>query len=131
MESVDLARRVVACLRWRWMDGMRALDGDRKCGFRLTENSGLPGHPDPVVDDSWTPDLSDPATLGCLLALVREAWGPHAETGWDGSEHESEWSVRLVDYTERDGVWYLSGCRHIGVGATEAAALIAALEAAP
>lgn len=21
------------------------------------------------------PDLSDPATLGCLLALVREAWG--------------------------------------------------------
>jgi hypothetical protein len=30
----------------------------------------------PTSDPDWLPDLDDPATLGCLLTLVREAWGP-------------------------------------------------------
>src|SRR3990167_6357834 len=140
MESVDLARRVVACLRWRWMDGMRALDGDRKCGFRLTENSGLPGHPDPVVDDSWTPDLSDPATLGCVLALVREAYGPSGPVlAWVAASlrlsscdvgRPRTWSVYLgmeaLVGPEMDGYPLL-----IGSAPTEAEALVLALEAAP
>jgi len=129
MESVDLARRVVACLRWRWMDGMRALDGDRKCGFRLTENSGLPGHPDPVVDDSWTPDLSDPATLGCLLALVREAWGaPRAlvRLSADGVRFHIFDVDRVGGINEGNWRGWLSEDYP-----SEAAALIAALEAAP
>jgi hypothetical protein len=65
------------------------------------------------------PDLSDPATLGCLLALVREAWGA-------GS------------YLLPDGGWYVKGARlkggdtiNLGIRATtEAEALVAALEAA-
>jgi hypothetical protein len=52
MTLEDLGRRAVACKHWRWMDGMVTF------GF--------------VGED--VPDLSDPATLGCLLALVREAW---------------------------------------------------------
>jgi hypothetical protein len=62
------------------------------------------------------PDLSDPATLGCLLALVRKALGDPfvylaPADGW------------FVGRGARDGV--------IAEGATEAEALVVALEGAP
>jgi hypothetical protein len=74
------------------------------------------------------PDITDPATLGCLLALVREAFpGCHAEPNgapeWDG-----------YDEAERDNWWAVFTCgphRLMANGATEAEALVAALEAAP
>jgi hypothetical protein len=122
-EQIALARRAVACKGWRWMDGMRALDGDGACGFRLTENSGLPGHPEPVVDDAWLPDLTDSATLGCLLALVREAWkGYRLWLEWndEGQNYQLAW-WREFDKGSHQHVW----------GVTEAEALVAALEAAP
>jgi len=73
-------------------------------------------------DNGALPDLTDPATLGCLLALVREAWGRprigvYPFTTFD---HTEVWGT-IDDY--RDGVRTR--------GATEAAALVAALEAAP
>ena len=65
------------------------------------------------------PDLDSPATLGCLLAMVREAWG-------DPTAHLAPvncppaWRLWLeLDYAK----WW--------DGHTEAEALIAALEAAP
>ena len=58
------------------------------------------------------PDLADPATLGCLLALVREAWGSEREV--------CEWS-------HVHSRWMFLG----ETGETEAEALIAALEATP
>ena len=64
------------------------------------------------------PDLADPATRGCLLALVREAWGdpmPMVDTLGAGPY----WSV-----------WSGHVCRARGC-ATEAEALVVALEAAP
>jgi hypothetical protein len=80
--------------------------------FRHTEQSSEPY-------EGTRPDLSDPATLGCLLALVREAWGQGV-------------------YLLPDGGWYVKGARlqdgaSIGLGicaTTEAEALVAALEAA-
>ena len=65
------------------------------------------------------PDWTDPATLGALLGLVRERWG--------------DWSIVPVPGF---GAWGLGrlcsgGLFSLGcVGATEAEALIAALEAA-
>jgi hypothetical protein len=62
------------------------------------------------------PDLGDPATVGCLAVLVREAW------------NEPELSPTYYD----DGTWCVGwpdSLRHRQP--SEAAALIAALEAAP
>ena len=64
----------------------------------------------------WLPDLTDPATLGCLLALVREAW----------------WGADIFGlHYHCDGAWCVEiNDRHF-YGDSMAAALVAALEAAP
>ena len=74
-KTQNLARRAVACEGWRWMEGMSTTEGDivvgvgddtitlRDDGVMHAEHSGV------------LPDLNDPATLGCLLELVREALG--------------------------------------------------------
>lgn len=139
--SEDLARRAVACKHWRWMPGMVALDStaeehpgrvidDRKS--LVYEDADGAIH-EGVVSRSDLPDLSDPATLGCLLALVRKAVEPNRAPG--------DWPMVCT---------YQSPAKKWGVGAwlnesgkatfaalvlptydTEAAALVAALEAAP
>jgi hypothetical protein len=70
--------------------------------------------------DGLLPDLSDPATVGCLLALVREAWN------------------NLDLHVQRDGRFFVvnptpKGSPFYGDidAPTEAAVLVAALEAAP
>jgi|DEB19_MinimDraft_3_1074340.scaffolds.fasta_scaffold23477_2 hypothetical protein len=110
-----LARRAVACRGWRWMPGM-LLSSPRSWGLRIVTGP-IEEHADAA------PVLTDPATLGCLLALVREAWG----------------DPYLIATKERGSCWIIAihlcdamlvGGRYIR-GATEIEALIAALEAAP
>lgn len=116
-----LARRAVACRHWRWMPGMVTETGIRV--LRRDDDGYTIGYGPRTsycimeVTRDAIPSLTDPATLGCLLALVREAWGrPHA----------------FVEYTKwLEPPFYCNVKKRGFVGATEASALVAALEAAP
>ena len=79
---IELAKRAVACKPWFWIGGMLTV-----CGVRVIEGryDYLIGHRQGATKDGggWVdtgdaigflPDLTDPATIGCLLALVREVW---------------------------------------------------------
>lgn len=148
----DLCRRLFATRHWRWVPGMA-------CGWKNTEgeervvsvnvsektymianllNTALPIW----EENAWTlsrfPHLSDPATLGCILALVREAWHSpalHTRLGVDG------WEVRDTYTTVVDGKpttivcgldWKSRGgaIDPNGAHGSEIEALVAALEAA-
>ena len=113
-EQIALGRRAVACKGFRWMGGMKVVDG-----FRVAESVV------PMMFPVDTPDLTDPATLGCLLALVREAWGDPT-------------IVTAATLESDDSRCWITDCwnPHSPVSAlitcpTEAHALVAALEAAP
>lgn len=81
MTNEKLAERAVACKHWRWMPGMRALDStdeehpaqviDHRRSVVYEDNDGAIH--EGVLSRSDAPDLNDPATLGCLMALVRKA----------------------------------------------------------
>lgn len=113
-----LARRAVACRGWRWMPGMLCADGTRLCRYDGRQRWTAVKGGIKVYVWAGIPDLTDPATLGCLLALVREAWGdPLAYT----MAYCGRWTLCSDRDEEIDP----------GDGPTEAEALIAALEAAP
>lgn len=151
-DLIKLARRAVACKGFRWLPGMRTVDAmrvihdpdrwpDRPCAIR--EGGWVDtAPPRPLGDD--LPDLTDPATIGCLLALVREAWGQPemccqrsiapglgvylalVREAWGqddlgASRYRERWCVEV---TPPEGLHYV-------YGASEAEALAAALEGAP
>lgn len=110
-EIIAIGRRAVACKGWRWMPGMADL-----WGGRMREGDG--------IDRLHAlPDLTDAATLGCLLALVREAWGDASAYCYRGGGDEltGTWHVTIDQRTHRVS----------RRGKSEAESLVATLEAAP
>lgn len=72
-DQIDLARRLVACRGWRWMPGMLWSIGPQPGWVRASTGRVLSAHEDggPVgAPRSCLPDLTDPATAGCLLAML-------------------------------------------------------------
>ena len=84
IDEIEAAVKLLECKRFRWICGMRTACGVRvKKGWQI--DTWLPSF---HVDDSPVADLSDPATKGCLLMLVREvsedksAYCCRFEEGW-------------------------------------------------
>jgi hypothetical protein len=117
-EQIVLGRRAVACKDWRWMSGMATAEGHRVV---LVDDDVLwmvyneEGKCKPGCVEDFVPDLSDAATMGGLLALVREA---HFTAG-------------LVPLNMRDDEWQVLLPDGYVLGTSEAEALVAALKAAP
>ena len=123
----ELARRLMSCPGWRWTGGMRCKDS----GWRWRDGYlfAMDGTGDFIETPGGSvPNLRDPATLGCLLALVREAWGrPALAASPAGAPDGSvSWCVEALDPDDGDGYHALTPRR-----ATEAEALVDALEEAP
>ena len=146
--SLDLARRAVACRKWRWMPGMldaargrvaevvdiEDMHDGRERQMALVVPSEGPqrvGPPRAVrsyfIEQLDAPDLDDPATLGCLEnALVPEAWGGDVFVSVD-THRVPDGRIRTVVIIDSDGE------QDPGEWAawSKAEALVAALEAAP
>lgn len=120
--SVELAKRAVACKGFRWMAGMLIADHGAGIRFCWQEDGVLHGAANEggawmrVRADRALPDLDDPATQGCILALVREACGCR-------DLHPVQFTGSLA------GRWHVFG--RTGWCNSYVEALIAALEAAP
>lgn len=118
------ARRLVAHPRFEWLAGTAWLrlpsgapdDGDDYGRISdLGEDRAAIAYAKAYGRDVYIPDPNDHGTLGCLLALVREAWGQ------DGGTYRT--SIGWRHYSP-NGILR-------GSGPTEFEALVAALEAAP
>lgn len=144
-DQIDIARRAVACKHWHWLPGMRAIgkypnnpvrihnfgenvqdldDMEAADTFLRWQQPII--HGDCGYDGPYLPDLSDPATLGCVLALVRDAWGdPRLVAIYCEPAHPGQsegWAVQAADNRLP-----VAGGDH----AREAEALVIALERAP
>lgn len=107
-EKRELANRAVDCDGWEWMPGMLTLpcQGGHVQRFRwleygwhlvsgnVSDAAQLLRKIDGSLDFGALPDFSDPATLGCLLELVRRAHKsvlmPH------GTPEQMVWMLELA-----------------------------------
>lgn len=101
----ELGERAVACEGWRWMSGMR-LRREGECRVVRLFDKGVSAFysvAEPLevsrslVVELGIPDLTDPATIGCLEHLVLMAC--HSIT--THKTHEG-WTVEIDDGLVRD-----------------------------
>ena len=126
-DMIALGRRAAACREWRWMSGMLmildpSLPWDQRRVMRYSEDVRAALGDDRLSPRAWAdgtapvPDLHDPATLGCILALVRRVYA-----------HEGD----AYTYPASGGWHVIVRGRVVATGDIEAEALVAALEGAP
>ena len=154
-ELNDRWDRLIELGKARWLRGMRGHDRRRYftviaddsdeyfwVRFDVVDRQGRREHcfsRRPRENPPIVPDLTDPATLGCLLGQARKAWSSSDMTlkrGWCFTAKAWVWSVRteprpleaLGEQPGHPSEWRTMSC---GGGETEAEALVAALEAAP
>jgi hypothetical protein len=154
-DLIKLSRRAVACRGWRWMGGMLRCSPVLEKAYFKWEPDVMPTErvrdEDPFTDadqrwsnasNAWVqmlPDLADAATIGCLLALVREAW--RCPTVYVRQSTTRRVSDGVLAWEICDLWLDAEACRALGVPregsvgswghGSEAEALVAALESAP
>ena len=117
IDMEELAKRAVACKAWRWMQGMRSTETTLWCGHSWSDGrQSWEGDTEDAL-----PDLTDPATLGCLLHLVREGWGD--DGAYTKRVYRSGGYVEWICYAP--SIRYPAKMAH---GQSEAECLVAALE---
>jgi hypothetical protein len=143
-ETIELARRAVASPHWRWMPGMLLFCPESGACYRAT--NGVPAWDHGIyqtggMSEDWqaapdnvVPGLTDPATRGCLLALVREALSEPLACVEVRQPGDTGYRAILRVPVGSEG-WRVVGWQWWGTSRCpamlEAAALVAALEAAP
>lgn len=125
-DPMVLARRAVESEHFRWMAGMLIMDNGAGVRFCWEDNDYLHGCAE--EGKSWMrlskkkerlPDVRDPATMGCLLALAREAWKTPVLQVSPSLPDGKVWSCYVND--DEDHLYRMP---------TEVAAIIAALDRA-
>jgi hypothetical protein len=96
-EALDtLAKRVTACKQWRWMPGMLCIwpNGDewRVGQIKIADEDGETCSHLRILDTA-SPNLEDPATIGCLEALVMGAYDDRIVISRRG---KAQWSVHTI-----------------------------------
>ena len=111
----EWGRLAVSLPGWRWMPGMLQWRTGPWMGSRRSVDSDYfdTGHEARVMGGDTWPDPDDPATEGCLLALL----GARAVDVVCPAANGGRWAVSV------------SGPHHIGIGSTLGRACIAAAEA--
>lgn len=161
-DYTDLGKRLVQCKGFRWMPGMYALRTTHTGEFTgvrffgnvdfspeaasvsvVTDRQGVrlvaSGH---VVVDGWfradtlIPDLRDDATKGCVMHLIREAWGttahfvrPSPEILEEAGFTDYGWAL-ATGLSSRPLLLDIPSRRCL-LGKTEEEAMVVAMEAAP
>lgn len=111
--QLDLARRLVAHPKFRWVEGMLAQEAGNTAAGRVTSYlPSAPGGPKIAVargvmgaDEEWycadaLPDLSDYATAAILLRMAMEAQEPEAVAGRLAYYSPALWNVGVEENPE-------------------------------
>ena len=124
------AERLITLPGFKWMPGMLVANDGHRPRYIRTYDDGVMHFACEVFADSMDmmrdgsktllPDLTDPATLGCVLAMVRQA---HADPGIGVVQSQSLFDGDLTP-------WLLATGSHVFDAATEAECLVNALAAA-
>jgi hypothetical protein len=122
-----LANRLVDSKQFRWLPGMLTLTGlrvvrvekdDYTTGYSLKNPQGI--RELSAID---RPDLTDPATLGCLMTLVRAAWEDDGIGCCASYRRDGTWIV----YSSKPTSQKFTARVYANHAATEAEALVNAL----
>jgi hypothetical protein len=117
-----LARRAIHAAAWRWLPGMLVWRPGKiweesmvfvRVAIEQERNTFW-------LHEGWLPVLDDPATLGCLMSLVRAVWRSQVAQVSPSLPDGKTWSCYINNEEDR----LFREC-------TEAQALVSALDAAP